>query len=289
VSGFRLIILVIFTSTSIVRGQSRSEVPDLFDQFFNNYYLLNPAASDTSYKFKIRGENRTQTGLFEGISKLYADVDFKIRDKEGRSQFIGVQAINFKEGDFINRSRLYARYSWRTELSESSSLAAGAALGIVNYNFKGSQAGAGGSSTVLDGSVGVWYSWKKLYLGFAGQQILRNKLQPINQEFQLDRYWNCNMFYSFQVTQFLDFNPHLYTRLQKGTDNVQLAGIFDIYDLVSAGVNLKYKRGIAFIAGFKNLRIGNSGFSLYASYMAGINSPSILDDNAVEFYLSFQR
>lgn len=288
-SGFRLIIVVIFIFPSIVRGQSRSEVPDLFDQFFNNYYLLNPAAADTSYKFKIRGENRTQTGLFEGISKLYADADFKIREKEGRSQFIGLQAVNFKEGDFINRSRLYGRYSWRTNLSEYSSLSAGAALGIVNYNFRGSQAGAGGSSTVMDGCIGIWYSWKRLYLGVAGQQILRNQLQPINQQFQLERYWNCNMFYSFHISHVLDFTPHLYTRLQKGTDNVQVAGVFDIYDLVSAGVNLKYKRGVAFIAGIKNIKVGNSTFSLYASYLAGTNSPSILDDNAVEFYLSFQR
>lgn len=274
---------------AVVSGQSRSEVPDLFDQFFNNYYLLNPAAIDTSYTFNIRGENRTQTGLFEGISKLYADADFKIRHKEARSQHIGVQVVNFKEGEFINKSRLYGRYSWKTSLTENSFLSAGAALGMVNYNFRGSQAGAGGSSTVLDGSIGIWYGWKKLYIGVAGQQILKNKLQPINQQFQLDRYWNVTMLYAFQLNPYLDFTPHLYTRLQKGSMSVQLAGIFDIYDLVSVGMNLKYKRGIAFVAGLKKLKVGNSAFSLYASYLAGTSSPSIIDDNAVEFYLSFQR
>jgi hypothetical protein len=59
-------------------AQVNSSVPVYFDQFFNNYYLLNPANADSSYKINIKASDKTVTGLFQGVSKIYLDADLKV-------------------------------------------------------------------------------------------------------------------------------------------------------------------------------------------------------------------
>ena len=142
-------------------AQVNVTVPDYFDQFFNNYYLLNPANTDTSYKVKINVGDKSETGLLEGVRKIYVDGDLKLETgRKGMNHFIGVQVVNSKDGDFISRSRFYGRYSWRAMITQNSSLSAGISMGFVNYAFKASQSGAGGVACVGDGDIFFLFFFK---------------------------------------------------------------------------------------------------------------------------------
>jgi type IX secretion system PorP/SprF family membrane protein len=270
-------------------AQVNSSVSGSFDQYFNNYYLLNPANTDSSYKVKLRVTDKSQTGLFQGVSKIYFDSDVRIKSGRGSGHFFGIQAINYREGDFISFSKLFGRYSWRTRISQGSSLSAGISLGFVNYAFKSSMASAGGSDAAPDGSAGMWYLRERFAMGFSVQQMFKGKLRPVNQTFELNRLFNFNAYKVFMLSPYVNLTTHFYSGFQKDLpSNISLAAILDVQDKLEMGVNYRYNRAIVFIAGFKKINFASSNWSLFFSYLVRTGGVSI-NDNAVEVYLSFQK
>jgi type IX secretion system PorP/SprF family membrane protein len=260
-----------------------------FDQFFNNYYLLNPANTDTSYKVKIRATDKSQTGLFQGVSRIYFDADAKIKSGKQAFHFLGVQAVDSREGEFINLSKLFVRYSWRQRISQGSSLSAGISLGFVNYAFKATQAGPGGSDAVPDGSAGIWYLRERFAIGFSTQQMFKGKIRPINQVFELNRYYNINAFKIFRLSPYVNFTTHFYYGFQKNqAANINLASLLEVQDKLEIGAIYRYKKAIGFIAGLKKINIASVDCSLLFSYLVRTGGLSI-NDNAIEVYLSFQK
>lgn len=288
--GYIPFFLLAFLISGQLKAQVSPAIPDYFDQYFNNYYLLNPANTDTTYKYKAALDNKAQTGLFKGVNKIYFDGDLKLNsENKVVYHFIGVQVINNREGEFISRSRLYGRYSIRTRISSRASLSTGISLGLVNYSFKTSQAGSGGSDAAPDGNIGIWYLRETFTLGFSAQQLLNGKLTPINQEYELSKYYNFNLTKTFVIHPYINVHTHLYSRFQKNqSSNTSLACIFDIKEKLETGVNYRQKKGLVFVAGLKQINIGTSTCALYFSYLSDTKKISA-GDNAFEFYVSIQR
>ncbi|MFL5729662.1 MAG: type IX secretion system membrane protein PorP/SprF [Cytophagaceae bacterium] len=273
-----------------LQGQAGFTVPDYFDQFFNNYYFVNPANTDSSYKVSIKVADKSQIGLLQGVTKIYGDADLRLNT--GRRQvfhFLGVQAISSKEGEFLRRSKLFARYSWRSAVSERASLSAGLSLGFVNYAFSSSQASAGGSATAPDGSAGIWYLREKMSVGISVQQMFKGKVQPIQQTFELNPHYNLNINRLFRLSPSMNLNSHFMSGFQKGQRTaLSLAALLELQNKLEFGMNYRHGRSLAFIAGLKRISIGSSDFSLYFSYLSGITRIA-LNDNAIELFLSFQK
>ncbi len=270
-------------------AQTSLSFSDFFDQFYNNYYLLNPANTDTSYQIAAKVANKAQTGLFQGVNKIYMDVDLRVSPKKNVIHFAGIQIINNREGDYISKNRLLGRYSLRIKTSERSSLSAGLALGFVNYAFNTSQAGVGGSAWVPDGNAGLWYLRKKLSLGFSMQQMFSQRIRPVDQTFILDNYFNFTAKYSQPINYFLNINSHFYSKFQKGQPAYfVLASLFEIQEKFDAGVSYSYLRGLSGVVGIKQLSMGKSRFSFYFSYFLGTGNVMV-SDNAFELLLSYHR
>lgn len=263
-------------------AQTSFSFPEYFDQFYNNYYLVNPANADSSYKLSANVANRTQTGLFQGVSKLYMDVDLRLSSRKNVFHFAGIQAINNKEGDFIHKSRLLGRYSWRGKLSYHSSLSAGIALGFINYAFTTSQSGAGGSAWVQDGNAGIWFLRKKLSVGCSMQQFFNQRIRPVNQSFLLESYYILTANYFFIVNPFLKIHTHFYSKFQNHQPvYFTFASIFELQKNFEAGASYSYNRGFSGLAGIKKLKIGGSHFSFYFSYSVSSTIVQV-NDNAFE-------
>ncbi|MBX9853465.1 MAG: type IX secretion system membrane protein PorP/SprF [Cytophagaceae bacterium] len=270
-------------------AQVNSSLPNYFDQFFNNYYLLNPANTDSSYKISVKFSDKTQIGLFQGINKIYLDADLKVPSSGNNFHCFGIQAINNKEGDFIHKNKFTGRYSWRTQISEKSFLSAGISLGFINYSFSSSQAGGGGSSITPDGNAGIWYLRKNLSAGFSIQQIFNGKIRPVNQPFILNRYYNFTAKYFLKINPFLNIHTHAYSGFQKGEPvNFALASLCELHEKLEAGINYHPGHGLIYVAGLKKIRLGTSLLSFYFSYFAG-NSNINVRDNALEIQLSYQQ
>ena len=265
-------------------AQSGDLNPIVFDQFFKNYYMINPASMDSTGKVQIALGNRSLTGLFEGVNRLYADVNVRL-NHSSQAQFsrIGALVITYNDGAFINRTRAYARYSYTTSLGARSSVSAGGSVGIVNYTFLGSQAGGGGSASAFDGNLGLWYIRPKLKIGVSYQQMIRSILTPVNQRFELIPYMNFNATYDSYIGAHVMLTTHAYFRYQSTEYyDVQLAPLFLFYEKFESGVNLRYKRGIALLFGVKSITLGKGSIRFMGSFLLSTRKLANNFDNAFE-------
>lgn len=268
-----------------VHAQSGDDNPIVFDQFFQNYYLLNPASSDSSDKVQVSIGNRSLIGLFEGVNRLYVDGSLRLKRNAVSTQFsrIGILVIAYNDGAFIKRTRAYARYSWSTRLGSRSSISGGVAAGIVNYSFLGSQAGGGGASSAFDVNIGIWYLRRKLKIGVSYQQMTRSVIAPVNQRFELVPYINLNAIYTSHLSAYVSLSTHAYVRLESEKKyDVQLAPIFLINEKFETGVNLRYRRGIAILFGLKSISIGQGNLRFMGSFLFSTRKLANNFDNAFE-------
>lgn len=265
-------------------AQSGDTNPIVFDQFFKNYYMINPASSDSSDRLQLSIGNRSLIGLFEGVNRLYVDGAVRIQH-QSPTQFsrIGILVISYNDGAFINRTRAYARYSYSAAIGARSSISAGAAVGIVNYTFLGSQAGGGGSASAVDANFGIWYRRSKLRVGISYQQMVRSVLTPIGQRFELVPYLNFNVIYDIYIGAYVLMTSHVYVKYQSPNYlDVQVAPIFLFHDKFEAGVNLRYKRGVALLFGIKSISIGKGDIRFMGSFLLSTRKLANTFDNAFE-------
>jgi hypothetical protein len=270
-------------------AQTGYESPIVFDQFFQNYNLLNPASEDSTGKGHVRIGNRSLIGLFSGVNRLYVDGDVKIKHRSF-SQYskLGLLVIAYNDGAFISRTKGYLRYSWTTQISSRSSISAGLAIGIVKYTLLGSQAGGGGSSTAFDGNIGLWYIRSKLKIGISYQQFTRSELTPVNQTFQLIPYLNFNIIYASYISPYVLLTTHVFYRYQSASVyDVEVAPIFLLNEMFETGVNFRYQRGVALIFGIKNINIGKGYIHFMGSFLLSTRKLSNNLDNAFELSASY--
>lgn len=270
-------------------AQTGYEAPIVFDQFFQNYNLLNPASSDSSGKAHLRIGNRSLIGLFSGVNRLYVDGDVKIKHRSlNQYSSLGALVIAYNDGAFISRTKAYVSYSWTTRISSRSSVSAGLAIGVVKYTLLGSEAGGGGASTAFDGNAGLWYIRSKLKIGVSYQQFTRSALTPVNQTFLLIPYLNVNVIYASYISPYVLLTTHVFYRHQSmNVSEFQLAPIFLFNDVFETGINFRYKRGVALMVGIKNINIGQGNIHFMGSFLLSTRKLSNNLDNAFELSASY--
>lgn len=267
----------------------QDNVINYFDQFTQNYNLINPAAKDTSAQVIGQLGNKTQTGLFKGVSYFYADGDLKVERPSGSGfHFFGFQFINNREGAFIRRNRVYGRYAWYQQLNKNTALSAGVSLGTVNYAFQNSQGGVGGSDFVPDGNLGVEISFKNLKLGASYQQFFNSSIRPVDETIPLKQYYNLYGNYQFIITEGFNFEVHSFLQLGAYRNNFSISPIAAIDNHFDLGLNYRHHNGLVFLVGIKNFEIIDSFLSLYVSYKIPTYRITV-PDNAIELYLSFKK
>lgn len=255
-----------------------------FDQYFQNYNLVNPASVDSSDKFSVRLGHVALTGLFEGVNRSYIDADFKPGERSNPSfSRLGIFIISNNDGAFISRNRYYGRYSRTISIGNDQFISAGLALGIVSYSFKGSQSIAGGTSNAFDANAGLWYIRKKLKIGFSIQQIPGSIVRPIQQGFQLNPYWNFNAVYTTYLGSRVLFSNHLYFSKENRTPVLfEYAPVLLFSDIIESGVNLKYNRGIAVMLGLRSIIPGYGKLQAMGSFLMSTKNLSSSADNKFE-------
>ena len=274
-----------------VQGQNGNLMPDTYTQFFQNYYLVNPANTDTAQAI-IHIGHKSQTGIFAGVRQTYFDANFRIKSTNlNRRHYLGIQAFNNSEGDYFSRNRVYGRYSFDIALTEKYYLSAGVSLGAVNYAFKATQSSAGGADMAYDGNLGLWLVGGSVKLGASMQQLFQKTLSPIGQEFVLRRVYNFNAVYVLRINYLAQLTFHGWYRYQRYSsyNDAQLATIFTLQNLIEFGANYRYQRGIVLMAGLKDIAIGTSKLTIAMSYSTGILNYIARGDNGVEIFLKYSK
>lgn len=283
--------LMVFILLSFLsNGQTGALMPDRYDQFFQNYYLISPANTDTA-EITINMGHKSQLGVFRGVRQTYFDANFRIKSKSlNNKQYVGLQIMNNSEGDFFSKNRAYGRYSFDIRLSKSFFLSAGLSLGMVSYAFKATQSSAGGSDLAYDGNLGLWLVGTHLKIGTSMQQVFQRTLSPIGQTFELARQYNFNASYMFFINPNIQFTTHAWYKLQQSDKkDVQIATLITMQRLVEFGGCYRYQKGIVLIGGLKDIYIGTSKIAIAMSYSTGILNALAKGDNAVELFIKFSK
>ncbi|MGN6645549.1 MAG: type IX secretion system membrane protein PorP/SprF [Cytophaga sp.] len=283
-------IVFLFASKSFYcQAQLTNTVFEDFTQTAINPYLINPAAADTSYNFKVGINAIDELGLVKYVNRFYLDADKRIRSGRSNSyHFVGLQTLNSKIGQYISRSRMQLRYAWYMQLSPKAALSAGISLGFINYAFLTTQGGTGGSDFGPDGSLGIHYVREKTKIGFAIQQIFSPVLMPVNQTFKLNRLYNIDVSQGFRLAPRVRVN--LFGVLQySGQNNFSYSAGFmsDVSEYVLIGVNNFCLKKTSFNFGIQHIRIFESELSIittYSVYTAALPSPN----STLELFMTFQ-
>ena len=284
-------ILVVFFSVSFVsKGQNGALLPDSYDQFFQNYYLINPANTDTS-EIIINMGHKSQLGVFRGVKQTYFDANFRIKSKSSNNRHnVGLQLFNNSEGDFFSKNSAYGRYAFDVKISDAYFLSAGLSIGMVSYAFKATQSSAGGADFTYDGSLGLWLVGRKIKVGSSMQQVFQKALTPIGQTFELRRQYNLNVSYLYFINPTIELTTHIwYTYQQYQKNDFQVAAIITLQNLVEFGANYRYQKGIVLVGGLKDIHIGTSRIAIAMSYSTGLLNTIATGDNAVELFLKYSK
>lgn len=260
-----------------------------FSQTIINPYLLNPAATDTSYLFKVRINAMDELGLIKYVNRYYLDVDKRIGSARANSyHFIGLEASNSKIGQYIYRSRCQLRYSWYTRLSAKASISAGISIGFINYAFLTTQGGTGGSDFGPDGMLGIHYVRQNTTIGFGVQQLFAPILIPVNQSFKLNRLYNIDIAQRFRLAPRVFLTT--YGVVQYSGENnfsYSLGLMSDVADYVVIGVNSLSLKKTSFNAGVNHIRFYGTELSIITTYSI-YHSVFPTPNSTLELFMSVQ-
>lgn len=271
-------------------GQINATLPSYTDQFYNNHPLITPAYTDTINKTTFRAGDKSQTGLFKGVNKIYFDADFNNRNRSLRNYSnYGLTVLNNRIGEFINASRVYGRYSRTINLTEKAQLTAGIAFGLISLKFSPSQVSPGGTGLSPDGSIGLSYGRDKFCIGTSVQQMFNNGITPVNQKFIFNRYLNIYGYKHFQLTYNLLLTLHALAQLQQNNTILNGAAVLGHGEHLQFSIGGRNTKAIVFSAGVQQLDAGFGLLSTVLSYQVTTGKIAITD-NAFEllFRISFR-
>lgn len=260
-----------------------------FSQTIINPYLINPAAVDTSYLFKVRINAMDELGLIKYVNRYYLDMDKRIGTSRANSyHFVGLSASNSKIGQYIYRSRCQLRYSWYTRISAKASLSAGISLGFINYAFLTTQGGTGGSDFGPDGMLGIHYVRQNTTIGLGVQQLFAPVLIPVNQSFKLNRLYNIDISQRFRLAPRVKLTMYGVVQYSGGDQYSYSFGLMsDLADYVVIGVNNLSLKKTSFNFGVQHVRIYGTELSIVTTYSI-YHSVFPTPNSTLELFMSVQ-
>jgi hypothetical protein len=284
------VLILLLANNLACQAQLNATVFEDFSQTTLNPYLINPAATDSSYLFKIRLTSIDELGLSRYVNRFNLDIDKRINtSRKNAYHFVGLQAFNSKIGQYISRSRLQFRYCWFTQLSQKAFLSSGISLGFINYAFQTTQGGTGGSDFGPDGALGLHYIRERTVIGIAIQQIFSPVLMPVSQSFKLDRLYNFDISQQFNISPRFDLTTYSviqYTGQKNLNFNLGLKSNISDYLLIGLN-NFSFKKS-SFNLGIQRIRLFGGEFmmvSTYSFYHRAFPAPNSL----LELFLAFQK
>ncbi len=236
----------------------------LYSQYFLNQYLYNPALAGYSggpsafFLFRkqwvgVNGAPETQ--MFTLDSKL-------------NNENIGLGLTFFNDvSNIIGRTSGALTGSYRIDLTPNQQLRFGMSfLAIQNRIFfdriqaddisDPTLLSAVDQRTVFEGNAGLHYTWKKLHVGFASEQLFQNTIRHNNEaliqalNYTFIRHYYTTLDYTFNASPYLDIKPMLLVRTVQGLPSqADLNLMLNYKQMVWLNMNYRPKIGAGFSIG----------------------------------------
>lgn len=232
----------------------------LFSQYMFNMMLINPAYTGSRDIISLNAMYRKQWVNVPGAPETMTfstDAPFRNETMGG-----GLVVYNDKIGVTTNTG-FYANYAYRVRLSNNSTLAMGASLGLNNYNANFTKVMADENGELNDKAfasninkvlpnigAGLYYSNDKFYLGLSLPHVLNNKLDK-DQGLTARQYRHAYLMagYVFTLNHHFKLKPSTLIKDVYGAPiQVDLNANLWMYDKFAVGLSYRSLAAPVFIA-----------------------------------------
>ncbi|UTW63952.1 PorP/SprF family type IX secretion system membrane protein [bacterium SCSIO 12741] len=206
----RLAILLCFCLPGMVWAQQEP----LYNLFWNNYSVYNPAASGLFHKHHVHLNGRlTDWGRYREQKLVNAGYDYRI---DGLNSGIGIN-YSFNEVGFAQTQKLGINYAYQVKLKGDRIISAGVAgfyqVRVADWSaatfgdlYADPAAGLDMASNAFDMNLGVFYKGKHLWGGVSVTQLLESELSY----YQNRRHLIANLTYDFKLGANWQIQPTAY-------------------------------------------------------------------------------
>ncbi len=111
--------MLLFFTATYTFSQTTLQYPVSFSQFFNQYSLLNPAATAADTRASFRAGEQVHAGYYSRVRSFFATADYSLKkDLTHARQGLGVSFMNSKEGSVFSFNRAYLQYAYHLPVSD---------------------------------------------------------------------------------------------------------------------------------------------------------------------------
>jgi type IX secretion system PorP/SprF family membrane protein len=241
---------------------SYSQTEITYNQFWNNYSIINPAASGLFSKKYISISRNIQNTFIKNNPKTFSFIiDHRFRRKDCA---MGISFKNDKYG-YYNSNKFNINYSYQLRISENGKFSMGASVNTTGFNYSPdylvSLIVKEQHGRLIDFNVGMMVKTKRLVIGLSTVNFNQSKYVHGNFTYQNQRYLFSNISYDFQVLKNLVVRPGilLKTNFEMNTFDYNL--LLKLKDKYRIGFTYRPKGKIAFTGGLdlnNKIRIGYS-------------------------------
>ncbi len=244
----------------------RSQQTPLFNQYFLNPYLINPALTGLDGESKAFFHYRNQWAQVDGAPETHA---FTLDGRLTRHK-IGVGLAFFNDvSNIIGRFNGGLSASYTVDITTNQDLAFGMSLMAIQSRVFFDRIQTEDISdpnllsridkrTVAEGNFGFSYRWKSLRLGFAADQIFQNEIRHENAaqlqvlDYNFVRHYITTIQHPFSLKHDLSLRPTILLRTIEGIPpQLEISSILDYRNLVWFGTSYRHKIGVGLSAGFE--------------------------------------
>ncbi len=246
-------------------GQSvMAQQTPLFSQYFINPYLLNPAAAGIKSFPQAFFTYRKQFAGIPGSPETQAlTIDGALQNKR-----VGLGLTAFNDiTNILGRLNVMGTYSYGVTLNDRQDLRFGLSFGILQNRVFFDRISADDpedpgllqsvdNKTTFDGNAGMIYSFDKLKIGFAVNQMFQNEITHENTadfraiDFNLVRHYIATVSYDLPVSEDWSLEPIVLLRAAQGLEpQFDLTLVTHYKELAWFGTSYRHDVGVNFSTG----------------------------------------
>lgn len=256
-----LLIIVLCTCTNMVRAQYDAQ----FSQYFMAMGYYNPGYAGTSEDLNLLALYRMQWMGIPGAPQTFfvaADMPLKL----GKTNH-GVGLVMSTEGiGLFRNTHVSVQYAYKTKLF-GGTLSVGLQAGMVNQVFNGDSVhipsseyhqqvdGAIPTKKVdamgLDMNIGVYYTHKKFYVGFASTHITEPELQLEENAYTfIGRAFNLTGGYNIQLKNPLyELQPSVFLKTDMTSFQADVTARLVYNKMFNGGISWRVNESVVFLLG----------------------------------------
>lgn len=266
---------------NVCYSQNGVDVPVVYLNQFNTFLTTNPSSIVDTSTLEMGAFYNAYAGAFSKIRNFEAYCFYR---PSAKSSWL-LEMNSDQQGPSFKKNKFYGGYMQQVPFSEKLNAQVGAKIGMVNYLFKPSQSGIGGSDFGLDGSLSFSLFTKNWLIGSALHQFTSTKLQPIEQLFILEDYWETQGYYLFEKPNYT-IKTGLRGRFTSIQNVYQASTQIECYSLLVGGSvsNLGYTMSLGYAGKTPNFENQKTLIS-FLYYIPSVENLKVINQNRFEVIL----